>query len=92
MPVTRSSKGREEAIHHGLLDHQVKHIHDRVEEQGERGSPCLKPPRLKMSVPAAPLTTTRVEAVPIKPQTILGGILLDACERFGIGSKTKGRR
>jgi hypothetical protein len=38
MPRTRSSKGREEALRHGLLDHQEKHIHDRVEERGSPAS------------------------------------------------------
>jgi hypothetical protein len=39
MPKTHASKVREQSISSCLLDHQVQHIHDRVEEKRGEGIP-----------------------------------------------------
>jgi hypothetical protein len=57
-----------QATHCCPLNHEVEDVHNNVEEEGERESPCRSPRRLEIKPPGTPLTTNRVEEVSSKPQ------------------------
>jgi hypothetical protein len=68
MPETTRSQLSKQAVRRGSLKHQVEDVHNCIKEQRGEEVTLSQATPIEDQPPGTPLTTTRVEADPKRPQ------------------------